>query len=193
MPGGLIINAFAAKGDGFAADRSERVDLYWRRRDITVPLRVKILACGDRAKAQTAATLQDINTLRRAFKRTLHSIRRPYASEPSVFFLLLSLLRTAFTCSSVSFFDFCFFCLCRLTDARFHAGFWETVYDFTVVTRLLRNGRGAVRRSWRTARLDIYIILLLASEPRRCAPPPFLLRPNPLSPPTTSPPPTLSG
>ena len=109
------------------------------------------------------------------------------------FFLLLSLLRTAFTCSSVSFFDFFFFCLCRLTDARFHAGFWETVYDFTVVTRLLRNGRGAVRRSWRTARLDIYIILLLASEPRRCAPPPFLLRPNPLSPPTTSPPPTLSG
>lgn len=156
MPGGFIINAFAAKSDELAAYLSERVDLYWRRRDITVPLRVKILACGDRAKAQTAATLQDINTLRRAFKRTLHSIRRAYASEPSVFFFFYHFRGLPLL---VRLFYFFIFCLCRRTDARFHAGFRETVYDFTVVTRLLRNGCGAVRRIWRTARLDIYIIL----------------------------------
>lgn len=47
---------------------SERVGLYWWRRDTTIPVRVKILACGDRAKAQTAATLQDINIPWRALQ-----------------------------------------------------------------------------------------------------------------------------
>ena len=155
MPGGFIMNAFAAKSDEPAAYLSERVDLYWRRRDITVPLRVKILACGDRAKAQTAATLQDINTLRRAFKRTLHSIRRAYASEPSVFFFFYHFRGLPLL---VRLFYYFIFCLCRRTDARFHAGFRETVDDFTVVTRLLRNGCGAVRCGGVGALLDwIYI------------------------------------
>ncbi len=82
------MNVYLVKSEELTAELSERVDLYWLRRDTTVLLPVKILACGDRAKAQTAATLQDINTLQRAFKRTLLSIRLLYTSQCSAFYHL---------------------------------------------------------------------------------------------------------
>lgn len=158
MPGGFIINAFAAKSDELAAYLSERVDLYWRRRDITVPLRVKILACGDRAKAQTAATLQDINTLRRAFKRTLHSIRRAYASEHSVFFFFYHFRGLPLL---VRLFYFFYFLLVsthrRQISCRFSGDGVRLHGRDTTTSERVRCG--AVRRIWRTARLDIYIIL----------------------------------
>lgn len=59
----------------------KRVGLYMWRRDTAVPPRVKILACGDRAKAQTAATHQDNNVHWSAFKRTLSLLRLLFQSE----------------------------------------------------------------------------------------------------------------
>lgn len=59
----------------------ERVGSYVWRRDTAVRLRVKILACGDRAKAQTAATHQDNNVHWSAFKRTLSLLRLLSKSE----------------------------------------------------------------------------------------------------------------
>lgn len=127
---------FTITNNDLSLDLNSSVDLYWLAEGYH-PLRVKILAWEDRAKAQTAATLQDNYTLRRAFKRTLRSTRRPYTSERSeccCFFFLPHIWEDCFHRR----------CLSRDTEVWINAGFRETVYDFTVVTRLWRARCGGV-------------------------------------------------
>lgn len=108
----------------------ERVGLYMWRRDTIVRLRVKILASADRAKAQTAATHRDNS----AQGGHLNALSRCHH------FFFVSEFRSVF-----------FIRACVETPRRsFHVFFGESACDSTVVTPT-----GAVRRSWRTAGLDL--------------------------------------
>lgn len=88
-----------AKGPESTRELNDSVYLCWWRRDIVFLVRVKILAWEDRAKAQTAATVQYNSPPQRPFKRTLLSARLLYTSEwsaslSSSFFFILK--RTVF-------------------------------------------------------------------------------------------------
>lgn len=131
----FILNALLVNRGDVTLQLEARVDLCWWRRDTAIPLRVKILAWLDRATAQTAATRQDSDVLRRTFKRTLLSPSHTNAHAGVFLFSLLLPKRTVLSARLLERSPF----LCGFSGhgARLHSR------DAAVT--------GAVRRSWRTA------------------------------------------